>query len=466
MYKCKKCASVCETADEFRKHFTQHLEPHQRSSNTYKIDVPENSTCVYHCRLCDINLDENEYKRHSEKHGRKVCKICDTCGKVYTIYSSWFRHQQLHHVEKSGNLYICKVCGKTFTFASLLRTHMKVHSKERPHVCEICGKSFKTNRHLVRHRFTHSDVKPLSCEYCGKGFASTYNLKCHRRTHTGEKPYKCDVCKASFTHNISLKTHKRSVHGIDMWKGQKPPGSQEIDDINVKDPELYKLRKLIDASKTTDPECSSRPPDIPLESYIAKEQVTETSYIEGQPSKSSVVKKQPKSKDVAQSSEELKTSASIAAAGNNKELFHRKNHCDLSSDSYVSVPIRPPPLDPTPRMQLVPYSQSQNTVPNFQPVANSPGLYQPLLGYSEMANNDHQNVQPPLVHSTSVPTPISAHGYVHSSVHSSAQSSALDTARSVVGYANNHPAPSTQAQPQRTGNRWSNGATGRQFTDL
>ena len=28
-----------------------------------------------------------------------------------------------------------------------------------------------------------------------------------------------------------------------MWKGHKPPGSQEVDNINIKDPELYKLRE-------------------------------------------------------------------------------------------------------------------------------------------------------------------------------------------------------------------------------
>ena len=298
---------------------------------------------------------------------------------------------------------------------------MKVHSKERPHVCEICGKSFKTNRHLVRHRITHSDVKPLSCEFCGKGFASSYNLKSHLRIHTGENPYKCDVCEAKFTQNISLKMHKRSAHGIDMWKGQKPPGSQEVDNINVNDPELYKPQKLIDESgietpKIHGPECSSRSPDLALES---------TSCIEG----------------------------------SNKKESKREDQSGLSPDSYVSIPIRPP-LNSTPRMQLMQGSLAQNAVPNFPPIANNPWLYLPFVGFPEIADNDNQNIQPALAHSTQVSTPISVHGPVGGS----AQSAVLDTSRSFVGDANNS-VPSTQRQ--RTGNKWPKGATtGRQFTDL
>ena len=244
MFKCKQCDTVCETRDGFREHFTQHLGLHQQNLKENKINIGENSTSFYYCKLCNINFGENEYQKHWEKHrhGKQLNKICDTCGKVFKAKSSWFTHLRSHNVVKSNNMYVCKICGKTFSLPGLLKRHIKVHSKERPLVCEICGKRFKLSKSLNRHRRIHSDVKEC-CEFCGKGFNSSCNLRAHLRSHTGEKPYQCEICFAAFTHNVSLKTHKRSAHGIDMWKGHKPPGSQEVDNINIKDPELYKLRE-------------------------------------------------------------------------------------------------------------------------------------------------------------------------------------------------------------------------------
>ena len=244
MYKCKQCDAACPTKIEFQEHFTQHLKPHQ-NLKAYKIDVDENSTVVHYCRLCRKNIDEND-KRHYEKHIHQEERICDTCGKVYKCDKRWYRHLQMHRDVKNKNLYVCKICGKVITTRIQLKAHVRqVHSKERPFVCEICGKSFKFHRFLIRHRYIHTDDKPLSCEFCGKRYAKKdiSNLKAHLRTHTGEKPYHCDICDAVFNHNVSLKTHKKSAHGIDMWKGIKPRGSQEVDNINVKDPELYKLRQ-------------------------------------------------------------------------------------------------------------------------------------------------------------------------------------------------------------------------------
>ena len=472
MYKCKQCDTVCETADHFRKHFTQHLEPHQQNVKTYRIKLEEHSTYVYHCKLCKKNLDENEYKRHSEKHGNEVCKICDTCGKVFTLYGSWYTHQQIHIAEKSDNKFVCKICGKSFTLASLLRVHMRVHSKDRPHVCEICGKRFKTNRSLVRHRLTHSDVKPLSCEFCGKGFTCAYNLNAHLRTHTGEKPYKCDVCNAAFTHNVSLKTHKRSAHGIDMWKGQIPPGSQEVDNINIKDPEFYKLREkdasglqssLAQESKpsetsdsytqeskpseTSDTYTQENKPSETFDTYTKEGKATQSSDIKEQPSKISAttgnlqVSSSEESGHMLDATAQCPTSSkaqfkhpSASDSDNKGHLFKKDEILSSSSNSYVSVPIRAPDSS---RMQMASYLQPQSNIPNYPPVSSHTGLYLPFLGFPEMADNSHQNVQPPHAHS------------VHAASHGNVDFDLMHA-----------------SQTQRTGNRWTNEAPARQFTDL
>ena len=421
-----------ETHDDVRKHQAQHLESHQ--GNLERMPWKEtaaNFTFVHQCNDCKMILSKKEVKRHWEKHTvkKEETRICDTCGKVYNNYSSWFTHMQKHRVQKSGNLYICKVCGKTFTSVTLLKTHLKVHSKERPHVCEICGKSFKINKDLIRHRLTHSDVKPLSCEYCGKGFSCVYNLSAHLRTHTGEKPFKCDVCNAAFTHNVSLKTHKRSAHGIDMWRGKKPPGSQEVDNINLKDPELYKLREK----------------DAPsLQSSLAQESIpTQSSDIKKQPSKTSATTADLKSEDSGQllyrstpgpsGSKAQSKHLSLLAPDNKSHRFKKEDISGLSPDSFVSVPIRAP--DPS-KMQLVPYLQSESNISNFPPVPSHAGLYLPLLGYPQMADNNHQNVQPLLAHSTQA----ASHGNVDFDANSS--------------------------QTLRMESRWTNEGPGGQFTDL
>ena len=432
IYTCKQCVIECgDTHDDVRKHFVQHLEPHQ--GNLEKLawkEIAPNFTFVHQCKECKMILSKKEVKRHWEKHTvkKEETRICDTCGKVYNNYSSWFTHMQKHRVQKSGNLYICKVCGKTFTSVNLLKIHMKVHSKERPHVCEICGKCFKINRHLLRHRLIHSDVKPFSCEYCGKGFSCVYNLSAHLRTHTGEKPYKCEICEAAFTHNVSLKTHKRSAHGIDMWRGRKPPGSQEVDDINLNDSELYKLRENNVLS---------------FQSSLAQEsKPTQSSDIKEQPSKTSASTGQLRSEDSGQlhsstsgpSGSKLQSKhLSLLASDNKIPQFKKEDISSFSHDSFVSVPIRA--TDPS-RMQLVPYLQSESNIPNFPPLPGHPGLYLPLLGFPEMADKNNQNAHPPLAHS--------AHASSHSNID-------FDVGAS---------------QTQRTGSRWTNEAPGRQFTDL
>ena len=439
IYKCKQCViEVGDTHDDVRKHYAQHMQSQQGNLETKTVNlermawkqIATNFTFVHQCKECKMFLSKKEVKRHWEKHTPKKLetRICDTCGKVYNNYSSWFTHQQKHQVVKSGNLYICKVCGKTFTSVNLLKIHMKVHSKERPHVCEICGKCFKINRHLIRHRMIHSDVKPFSCEYCGKGFSCVYNLSAHLRTHTGEKPYKCDICDVAFTHNVSLKTHKRSAHGIDLWRGKKPPGSQEVDNLNLNDAELYKLRENNVVGLLSSVEQEDKP--------------SHSSDVKEQPSKTSATTGQSRSEDSGQVG--ASSSGPSGSKAQSKQLpsltpdtkipqFKKEYISDLSHDSYVSVPIRA--TDPS-RMQLVPYLQSESNIPNFPPLPGHPGLYLPLLGFPEMADKNGQNVQPPLAHS--------AHAPSHSNVD-------FDVGTS---------------QSQRTGSRWTNEAPGRQFTDL
>ena len=440
MFQCTKCSTSWDSAKRFQKHFLTHLDPEQ--ANEQNIDVSEHAVVKYQCKECDKTFDEHEIKKHKRWHNMnlKIFKVCDLCGKVFTTRRYWFNHMLGHETEKSGNYFVCKICGNMFKTPRLLKQHLTWHSKKRPHVCEVCGKTFKRLAHLHRHRHIHNDVKPLSCDFCGKGFASEYNLKGHLRTHTGEKPYQCDVCNAAFTHNVSLKTHKRSAHGIDMWKDQKPtPSAKECEDLDMNNPELYKIRLLDDTIEGNEKK--------PLDS-----QSTQTLPVTSSKSSDCTVQPKTEGQKVSGSSSNTGSSApriNKADLGTSSRLLPTGSVHSGNEGQFVSIPLRAP--DPSRVMPIA----SLSSIPNFMPIAINLGVQLPGQHYLDSVDN-HQSVQPPLAHST---YHSSAHGSAQSSVSGSAHGSVFDS----VGFESN---AGTSSQPPRTLNRWTNEAPGRRFTDL
>ena len=222
------------------------------------------ATFLYRCIPCEVTLTEEEVEPHRRKHYLRTAtaRVCDTCGEMFTNKRAWSRHLRKHETEKTGEWLMCKFCKRKFYDNTRLIIHMKRHRKERPYVCEVCGKGFKTKNVFNRHKYTHTAAKPFTCEHCGKGFLTSFNLNGHRRTHTGEKPYQCDICYAAFTHNVSLKTHKRSAHGVDMWKVQKTQNLKEYEEVNLKDPEIFKRQK-VDKSLEESNDASTSQSELP-----------------------------------------------------------------------------------------------------------------------------------------------------------------------------------------------------------
>ncbi|XP_072034333.1 uncharacterized protein [Amphiura filiformis] len=229
IFQCKECSTVCDSTAEFREHFKIHVE------GKVKGKITLNAYVLYRCKPCDLILNTEEVGPHRNQHKARQ------------------RNRQR----------ACKLCDKIFYNSSTLSTHMKKHTSERPHVCEACGKGFKSRTVLDKHKYTHSGVKPYTCEHCGKAFNNKYNLKGHQRTHTGEKPYQCDMCDdAAFALNVSLKTHKKSVHGIDIWKSQKPQRVQEYEDVDLNDPETFKKQQVKAATGYNASTSQSHPGDM------------------------------------------------------------------------------------------------------------------------------------------------------------------------------------------------------------
>ncbi|XP_072034338.1 uncharacterized protein [Amphiura filiformis] len=248
LFQCKQCSAMCESFGEFQVHYEIHAQSEENAGTKPVLGDTTLYTILYRCIPCDKILTESEIELHRRKHKEMVDKVCDICGKAFTVRGSWHKHLNRHEAEKTGSRYVCKICGKKFHILQSLKSHMKYHSKERPHVCEVCGKSFKTTSAVKRHQRIHVTTKPYTCKFCGKGFTQQYNLRGHERMHTGEKPFKCDVCKAAFAHNGTLTCHRKTAHGIDVAKDDT---FLELDEINLKDPKMYEQVQITSAQGTS-----------------------------------------------------------------------------------------------------------------------------------------------------------------------------------------------------------------------
>ncbi len=237
LFRCNKCLMTFESFVKVRSHYEDSHNT-EGSKSPFVHGSKEHYTRLYHCKACNEDFDEDRYIRHRNKHKEEINKVCDICGRVFTVLGTWYKHLRRHEAIRTGNRKQCKLCGKTFTLISNLKEHMNFHSKERPHICEVCGKAFKDRNGIRKHLKIHFTVKPHSCQICGKGFTKPSNLRDHLRSHTGEKPFKCDLCNSAFAHKGTLTCHKKTVHGVTS-KYQKSQAVQEFDDLNISDPKMY-----------------------------------------------------------------------------------------------------------------------------------------------------------------------------------------------------------------------------------
>ena len=156
----------------------------------------------------DIDSKINKrFNKHNEKHFS-----CRICGKIYSIYISFYQHSITHKEKKHS----CEICKKKFTHAQGLERHKRIHTGEKPFECKFCKKKFKQKFHRVGHERTHTSEKPYPCNFCDRKFNLMQNKISHERIHTGERPYTCSICDKKFTVKKNREKHEKTHIGENL----------------------------------------------------------------------------------------------------------------------------------------------------------------------------------------------------------------------------------------------------------
>lgn len=446
IYHCKRCSTVCDTQPKFQQHYKTHLDTLEAQQlRITKITIKEYANIKIKCAQCGLVVNNlKEIKNHRKKHEvkRKKKRICEECGAVIGNSKSWWHHRLKHEAERTGKAYICKMCGKSFLLADSLRIHMLRHSKDRPFMCEICAKTFKGKTQLYRHRYVHSEKRPHTCQYCGKGFNSSYNLKGHLRTHTGEKPYQCEICSMAFTHNVSLKTHKKSAHGIDVWSKQKSQVVQEYDDIDVKDPELYKAHS------------------VPIKDAYGETEHPEEKVVDLH------------TQSGGEGSERSSTSQSVSTTEADtlvKVAKNLKRSKKKKDSSYVTIPLRQTEPSRVPMDYSLPLPFNMGSSANNMPLnLSNPVLmfnYQSMLPSNVSGTPPHAHSAPGADVSHTQLAPTSSYASCSSEPHTQSVPHS-QSGSGTVAFDDGLNEDAESSQHEEVGDHWTSDAVARSFTDL
>ena len=171
-----------------------------------------------YCLKCNKDFkDPLKLKKHYQKVHDKDRRICDTCGKSFTLKYTLATHIDIEH---HGKRFKCplKDCGEEFKRKDQLQILEMKHKGEAKFICSVCQQHFFHRNHFENHMNLHEGIRNYSCPKCVAMFL--YNQDCYRHSDScgvKDKLYKCQVgeCQSKdkgFTMEMGLAQHMKSYH--------------------------------------------------------------------------------------------------------------------------------------------------------------------------------------------------------------------------------------------------------------
>ena len=167
----------------------------------------------------------HKLKAHKENTDPSEPKICDICGRKFSVIGNLINHRKNEHnaLTSAGRQFPCPECDETFGSKDKRYGHINTVHLRLSYDCGECGKSFALKQKLKQHkRKVHSkEAIKAQCTICEKWFSNKEILDSHvRRAHTGEKPFTCLFCGTSFFAATEMTTHRKRMHP-DSWAAEK-----------------------------------------------------------------------------------------------------------------------------------------------------------------------------------------------------------------------------------------------------